>query len=72
MVLKLSPREFEAEKYQISSTGFRVDTAAKAPPRSSARRQSLRTTEADKVRCGRRRFEALGVPFAVVTSAGDV
>jgi hypothetical protein len=26
----------------------------------------LRTTEADKVRCGQRHFEALGVPFAVV------
>jgi type III restriction enzyme len=32
----------------------------------------LRTTEADKVRCGQRHFEALGVPFAVVTSADDV
>lgn len=32
----------------------------------------LRTTEADKVRCGKRHFEALGVPFEVVTSANDV
>jgi type III restriction enzyme len=32
----------------------------------------LRTAEADKVRCGQRHFEALGVPFAVVTSANDV
>jgi type III restriction enzyme len=32
----------------------------------------LRTTEADKVRCGSRHFEALGVPFAVVTSADEV
>jgi type III restriction enzyme len=32
----------------------------------------LRTTEADKVRCGQRHFEALNVPFAVVTSAEDV
>jgi type III restriction enzyme len=32
----------------------------------------LRTTEADKVRCGQRHFEALGVPFAVVTAADDV
>jgi type III restriction enzyme len=32
----------------------------------------LRTSEADKVRCGQRHFEALGVPFAVVTSANDV
>jgi type III restriction enzyme len=32
----------------------------------------LRTTEADKVRCGQRHFEALGVPFAVVTTADDV
>jgi type III restriction enzyme len=32
----------------------------------------LRTTEADKVRCGRRHFEALGVPFAVVTNANAV
>jgi type III restriction enzyme len=32
----------------------------------------LRTTEADKVRCGQRHFEALGVSFAVATSADDV
>ena len=32
----------------------------------------LRTTEADKVRCGQRHFEALGVPFAVATSADDI
>jgi type III restriction enzyme len=32
----------------------------------------LRTTEADKVRCGQRHFEALGVPFAVATTADDV
>jgi type III restriction enzyme len=32
----------------------------------------LRTTEADKVRCGQRHFEALGVPFAVTTTADDV
>jgi type III restriction enzyme len=32
----------------------------------------LRTTEADKVRCGQRHFEALGVPFAVVTTADEV
>jgi restriction endonuclease len=32
----------------------------------------LRTTEADKVRCGQRHFEALGVPFAVVTAAEDI
>src|SRR5260370_10216580 len=31
----------------------------------------LRTTEADKVRCVQRHFEALGVPFAVVTSADE-
>lgn len=32
----------------------------------------LRTTEADKVRCGKAHFEALGVPFEVVVSAADV
>jgi type III restriction enzyme len=32
----------------------------------------LRTTEADKVRCGQRHFDALGVSFAVATSADDV
>jgi type III restriction enzyme len=32
----------------------------------------LRTTEAEKVRCGQRHFDALGVPFAVVTSANDI
>lgn len=32
----------------------------------------LRTLEADKVRCGRRHFEALGVSFDVAVSADDV
>ena len=32
----------------------------------------LRTAEADKVRCGQRHFEALGVPFSVITSADDL
>ena len=32
----------------------------------------LRTSEADKVRCGQRQFEALGVPFAVAVSADEV
>ena len=32
----------------------------------------LRTSEADKVRCGGKHFEALGVPFAVATSADEV
>ena len=32
----------------------------------------LRTSEADKVRCGQQHFEALGVPFAVAISADDV
>jgi len=32
----------------------------------------LRTSEADKVRCGLRHFETLGVSFAVVTSAEEV
>jgi type III restriction enzyme len=32
----------------------------------------LRTSEADKVRCGQRHFEAIGVPFAVAVSADDV
>jgi type III restriction enzyme len=32
----------------------------------------LRTAEADKVRCGQRHFDALGVSFAVVTTANDV
>ncbi len=32
----------------------------------------LRTDEADKVRCGQRHFELLGVPFAVVTNADQV
>jgi restriction endonuclease len=32
----------------------------------------LRTAEADKVRCGQRHFQALGVPFAVATTADDV
>jgi len=32
----------------------------------------LRTTEADKVRCGEKHFEALGIPFAVAVSADEV
>ncbi len=32
----------------------------------------LRTVEADKVRCGRKHFETLGVPFAVAVSADEV
>jgi type III restriction enzyme len=32
----------------------------------------LRTTEADKVRCGQRHFEALNVPFKVAVSASEV
>jgi type III restriction enzyme len=32
----------------------------------------LRTSEADKVRCGQQHFAALGVPFAVVVSANEV
>jgi type III restriction enzyme len=32
----------------------------------------LRTSEADKVRCGQKHFEAIGVPFSVVVSADEV
>ena len=32
----------------------------------------LRTGEADKLRCGQRHFEALGVPYAVAVSADEV
>jgi len=32
----------------------------------------LRTSEADKVRCGQKHFAALGVPFAVVVTADEV
>src|SRR5216683_7543268 len=32
----------------------------------------LRTSEADKVRCGQCHFAALGVPFAVAVSADEV
>ena len=32
----------------------------------------LRTSEADKVRCGQRHFEELGVPFAVAITADEV
>lgn len=31
----------------------------------------LRTSEADKVRCGKKHFEALGVPFAVAVTADE-
>jgi type III restriction enzyme len=33
---------------------------------------NLRNAEADKVRCGKRHFEALGVPFAVAVTADEV
>jgi type III restriction enzyme len=32
----------------------------------------LRPSEADKVRCGQKHFEALGVPFAVAVTADEV
>ena len=32
----------------------------------------LRTTEADKVRCGKKHFDLLGVPFDVAVSPKDV
>lgn len=32
----------------------------------------LRTSEADKVRCGQKHFEALNVPFAVAVTANEV
>jgi type III restriction enzyme len=32
----------------------------------------LRTSEADKVRCGKKHFEALGVPFEVAVTAAEV
>ena len=32
----------------------------------------LRTSEADKVRCGQKHFEALGVPFSVVVTADEI
>jgi type III restriction enzyme len=32
----------------------------------------LRTSEADKVRCGEKHFQTLGVPFAVAVTADDV
>jgi type III restriction enzyme len=31
----------------------------------------LRTSEADKVRCGQKHFEAFGVPFAVAVTADE-
>jgi type III restriction enzyme len=32
----------------------------------------LRNSEADKVRCGQKHFEAIGVPFAVAVTADEV
>ena len=32
----------------------------------------LRNSESDKIRCGQKHFEALGVPFAVVVEADEV
>jgi type III restriction enzyme len=43
-----------------------------APILATSTLLKLRTSEADKVRCGQRHFEALGVPFAVVVTADEV
>ena len=32
----------------------------------------LRTAEADKIRCGKRHFEVIGVPFTVAVTADEV
>jgi type III restriction enzyme len=32
----------------------------------------LRNSEADKIRCGKKHFEALDVPFSVVVDADEV
>jgi type III restriction enzyme len=32
----------------------------------------LRNSEADKVRCGQKHFEARGVPFSVIVAADEV
>jgi type III restriction enzyme len=34
--------------------------------------EKLRNAEADKLRCGRRHFEALDVDFSVVTAASEI
>jgi len=34
--------------------------------------EKLRNSEADKIRCGRRHFEAIGADFEVVTEAGEI
>jgi len=34
--------------------------------------RKLRTIEDDKVRCGKKHFETLGVPFAVAVTANEV
>ncbi len=34
--------------------------------------EKLRNSEAEKIRCGRRHFEALSVDFSVVTSASEI
>ena len=34
--------------------------------------RKLRSSEADKVRCGEKHFDALGVPFDVVVRADEV
>jgi type III restriction enzyme len=34
--------------------------------------EKLRGTESQKVRCGRKHFDSLGVDFAVITSASEI
>ena len=43
-----------------------------AKPKEPGTYLKLRTSEADKVRCGEKHFDAIGVPFDVVVSADDV
>jgi type III restriction enzyme len=34
--------------------------------------EKLRGTESQKIRCGRKHFDALGVDFGVITSASEI
>src|ERR1017187_8364251 len=53
-----------------SSTTTRLCTVCET--KSTKDFLKLRTSEADKVRCGQKHFETLGVAFSVVTSADEV
>jgi hypothetical protein len=57
---------------QFLERGWEAQPQAHGVCQSRATPLKLRTAEADKVRCGKKHFEAIGVPFDVVVTADEV